>query len=113
MRRQSTNGTVAASEPAGAGFRLSREVWGLDWSRVLPFRLTDDGVGVHAGSFDTASRFVNAHYAELFEERADGPFATDVGGAAKARYYALAGDFFELRHDGRMVGLLVCRPTWR
>jgi hypothetical protein len=110
MDRQRANATVPVSEPAGAGFRLSRELWGLDWNRVLPVRLTDDGVSVHVGTFESASRFVTAHYAELFDEQGDGPFATDMGGAAKARYYALAGDFFELRDDGRMIGLLVCDP---
>jgi hypothetical protein len=90
---------------------LSRALWGLDWNRVLPCQLTEDGVRVEVSSFGKVSRFSSEHYAELFEEGPGTPFAAQTEGSAKARYFELAGDFFELTHKGVTIGVLVCDPV--
>ena len=96
----------------GAPGVLSRTLWDLDWAAHLPHRLTEDGVTVFWSSFDEALPFIRDHYAEIFHEGdGEAPFATREGGAAKARYYRAAGDFFEIKHEGRTVGLLIGTPV--
>ena len=90
--------------------RLSEQFWGIRWSQLLPRRMTDDGVLVEWSSFDRALPFIAESYAEIFEA----PPTTAPGSStsqAKARYYRAAGDFFEFRHEGRTVGLLVGTPV--
>lgn len=91
-------------------FRLSHALWGLDWSRVLPYELSDDGIEVESTSYDPAAAFVHEHYAALFDEDPSSPFRTRLGDGAKKRYYQLAADLFRFAHQGRTVGLLVCEP---
>jgi hypothetical protein len=90
---------------------LSQALWGLDWSRALPHELTADGVTVEASSFQRSLPFIRDHYAAIFEEDPGSPFSTDVTGPAKARWYQQMGDFFELREDGRTIGLLLGEPA--
>lgn len=86
---------------------LSRAVWGLDWSEHLPTELPGE-ITVHESHYDGALPFIREHYAAIFEEEANGPFSSSRVSEAKERYYRLAGDFFELRHAERTVGLMIC-----
>ena len=88
---------------------LSQALWGIDWSAALPYRKGPFEV-VHS-RFSAARTFVETHYATVFEEQ-QGPntFASDVS-STKARYYEIAGDFFEVRRDDSTIGLLVCTPS--
>jgi GNAT superfamily N-acetyltransferase len=88
---------------------LSNRLWGIDWSEHLPQALPGSVV-VEASSFDRALPFIQAHYAEIFQERADGPFATRLSGR-KERYYQIAGDFFEFVDGEKTVGLLLGTPV--
>src|SRR6185436_13954973 len=64
------------------------------------------GVTAHASSYDTALPFVRDHYAEIFQESADSPFAAGMG-SRKERYYRVAADFFEFKIAETTVGLLI------
>ena len=88
---------------------LSHALWGIDWNDRLPFQVGE--LVVMASRFEDARPFIQDSYGSVFEEDAgSGVFATDMS-SAKQRYYDLAGDFFEVRHGQRTVGLLVCTPT--
>jgi hypothetical protein len=88
---------------------MSRQLWGIDWASQLPF--DNAGFRVCSSSYDHAKGFVAAHYATVFEEHDNpSPFATDLT-PAKARYYQLFGDFFEVYYADEIVGLLICTPT--
>ncbi len=87
---------------------LSLQLWGVDWSQVLPFASGE--LGVELSSYERASAFVAAHYRAIFCEDERSPFSNSELSQAKARYYALA-DFFEVRRGGETVGLIVCNPS--
>lgn len=86
---------------------LSKTLWGLDWSAILPYTVID-GVVAHASSVDDSSAFIREHYATIFEDSGDSPFATSFA-AAKARYYELA-DFIQFRRGNEVVGLVIGVP---
>ncbi|HVR21403.1 MAG TPA: GNAT family N-acetyltransferase, partial [Polyangiaceae bacterium] len=88
---------------------LSSELWGIDWTRHVPFRL--GSVVVEASTYERAAPFVADHYRAIFEEDTSrSRFTSASPSARKARYYELFGDFFEFRADGRTVGLLAGTP---
>ncbi len=90
---------------------LVSNLWGIDWNRELPLTLTSDGISVEYGSFDSASSFIAAHYAQIFEQVSEtSVFAGGQVSAAKARYYHEVGDFFEFILERRTIGLLICTP---
>jgi ribosomal protein S18 acetylase RimI-like enzyme len=70
-----------------------------------------DGVTVHESSFDESLPFVRANYGKIFCEDAESPFAGTRLSDAKARYYRVAGDFFEFKAAGETVALLVGTPV--
>ena len=84
-------------------------LWGLDWSAVLPWTFGD--VTVEPGTFDEATRFMEAHYATCFPPAAGGlPFTADPMTPAKRRF-GEAMDVFLMRHEGGVIGLLMGHPT--
>jgi hypothetical protein len=90
---------------------LSETVWGLDWSKHLPAKLTDDGIVIQVSTYDEASPFIGDKFAAMFEEDpAASPFLQGKATDAKTRYYRLCADFFAFRHDESTVGVLVCNP---
>jgi ribosomal protein S18 acetylase RimI-like enzyme len=101
--------TIPEEEPGTSVRRLSKTLWDVDWSLLLPQSVTDDGVSVEWSCFERAAPFVRAHYAEIFEEAGGSPFDTRLEDA-KTRYYRAVGDFFEFVHEGRTVGLLIGTP---
>ncbi|HVU05294.1 MAG TPA: hypothetical protein VHE30_26280, partial [Polyangiaceae bacterium] len=104
--------TAVADEPVSARVArepLSRTLFGVDWSARLPIELAP-GIVAEASSYDRALPFIAAHYAEIFQETPDSPFATRVA-AKKERYYRLAADFFEFKEGRRTVGLFVCNAV--
>jgi hypothetical protein len=98
-------GDVAESEKP---VPLSKTLWGVDWTRHVPFRVGEFAAEV--SSYERAAPFVAQHYASIFEEQGRTRFSSGRLGSVKARYYEIAGDFFEFTTAGRTVGLLVCTP---
>lgn len=100
---------LVSDEAVGApSVPLSRTLWGVDWSRHMPFCVGE--FAAELSSYERAAPFVAQHYASIFEERGQSRFSSARLGAVKARYYEIAGDFFEFKTAGRTVGLLVCTP---
>jgi RimJ/RimL family protein N-acetyltransferase len=91
--------------------RLSQELWDLDWSRLLPLDV-GDGVTVTASSLEEALPFIQAHYAEIFEESPDDHrFWHEPMSQARVRYYQQVGDFFEFKRAGQTIGLMIGTVT--
>jgi ribosomal protein S18 acetylase RimI-like enzyme len=91
--------------------RLSEVMWDLDWSRLLPLDV-GDGVLVTASSLEEALPFIQAHYAEIFEECPDDHrFWREPMSPARVRYYQRVGDFFEFRRHQQTVGLMIGTPV--
>lgn len=88
--------------------RLSQTLWGLDWERVLPCTFSD-GFVARASSLAGSAEFVRDHYAAIFEQTSDSPFANDLS-EAKARYYELA-DFIQFVRGDSVVGLVIGAPS--
>lgn len=103
-----TNATCVTSTP-GPRAPLSQTLWGIDWRQALPYR--KGKLDVVSSQFGAARKFVEEHYRTVFEEQpGPNPFASDAS-LAKARYYEIAGDFFEVVRDDTTVGLLICTPS--
>jgi RimJ/RimL family protein N-acetyltransferase len=90
---------------------LSELFWSLDWNRHFPVELTDDGITVHASSYDAAHPFISEHSRAIFREDPNSAFSTTRLDARKADYYRRAGDFFEIRKEERTVGIVVGNPV--
>lgn len=91
--------------------KASRFLWGIDWAEWLPRDLTDDGIELHWSDIDSAMPFIEAHYAEIFEQDAErGRFFHEPFDGAKRRYYKTA-DVFEIKRAAYTVGLLIGAPS--
>jgi GNAT superfamily N-acetyltransferase len=99
--------TPAVDARKRASINASRRLWGLDWSRRLPWRLDD--VTVEWGSINEALPFVAERYAEIFGTD-DGRFFAEPMSEAKRRFCA-ESDVFLFRADGETVGLVLAHPT--
>lgn len=88
---------------------LSQRLWGLEWSRILPWQF--DSVEVVPGSFAEAMPFVEAHYAGIFKADGQGErFLSDPMTPAKLRF-GEEMDVFLMRSEGREVGVMMAHPT--
>ena len=85
---------------------LTEALWGLRWEEILPCQVTEDVV-VIASSFEESLPFIDAHYAEIFEDDGGGRFLRSRPSRARIRYYQTVGDFFEFKTSGRTVALLI------
>lgn len=88
----------------------SKVLWGIDWSDHLPVTLPGTDIVVVASSYDQALPFIREHYAAIFQEDPSSPFVTKVT-PQKARYYRVAGDFFEFKDGEETIGLFVGTPV--
>jgi RimJ/RimL family protein N-acetyltransferase len=86
----------------------SSRIWGLDWSRELPW--TIDGVGIELGSFDDALPFMEEHYASIFGADATERFFVEPMTEAKRRFCDDM-DVFVFRAEARTVGVCTAHPT--
>jgi len=103
----------ATPEPPPSGrlesaprMQLSETLWGIRWGDLLPQQVTRD-VTVVASSFDQALPFIEVNYSTIFEDEGDARFFNPQSPTLKARYYRIAGDFFEFKQGPRTVGLLI------
>jgi acetyltransferase (GNAT) family protein len=87
---------------------LSMRLWGLDWSRILPWTI-DDAVSVDPGSFEQALPFMQEHYGEIFGG-GEGRFLAEPMTEAKRRFCAEM-DILFFRANGAAVGIFIGHPT--
>lgn len=85
---------------------MSRRLWDLDWSEVLPWRFDD--VTVEYGTFEDAASFVAAHHATIFG--APDRFLVEPATPARQRFWSEM-DVFVFRAEDRVVGLCAGHPT--
>jgi hypothetical protein len=85
---------------------LSEALWGIRWEELLPQQVTRD-VTVVASSYDQALPFIDANYSTIFEDEGENRFFNSQSPTLRARYYRMAGDFFEFKQEQRTVGLLI------
>src|SRR3954467_14883546 len=101
---------VPQPEPATAPESLSHRLWGIDWKAYFPFRLSDR-ITVDTTDYETVGRFSAQYFPRIYGlDPAASPFLVSDNTEARARYYALAGDFFVFRDGGRAVGVFVGTP---
>jgi ribosomal protein S18 acetylase RimI-like enzyme len=91
--------------------KLSELYWNLDWARLFPIVLTEDGITARWSNYDASLPFIREHYKAIFHEDVNSAFSTTRLSAQKADYYRLAGDFFEVREGERTIGLFVGTPV--
>jgi hypothetical protein len=88
--------------------RMSERLWGLDWTKVLPWQIGD--VTIEWGSYDDVLDFLREHGERL----SDGPerrFLVEEMTEAKRRFFADT-DVFVMRHaSGRVVGFWGGHPS--
>lgn len=92
---------------AAPSMSLSRRLWDLDWSAVLPWVFDD--VTVEYGTYDDARPFVAEHYPSIFGDATANFFAEGMT-EAKARFWREM-DVFLFRHEGRTVGMTAGHPS--
>jgi hypothetical protein len=95
--------TVRAERPTS----LSQRLWGLEWSKELPWQL--DGCTVEHGTFADALPFMGEHYGRIFGWEPD-RFHVEQMSEAKRRF-GDEMDVFVFRADGKTVGVAAGHPT--
>lgn len=105
-------GALAAPRPGTPHVRgpsLSTQIWGFDWSRVLPFHFEE--VTVDLGTFAEAVPFVTEHYGKFFgNEDESVKFLREPMTEAKRRFSELS-DVFMFRAERRIIGIMIAHPT--
>jgi RimJ/RimL family protein N-acetyltransferase len=107
---QTAGAETGSASRSNASRSLSRELWQMDWDRLLPLELPSGGIVASYSSFERSKSFIEKYYASIFQEDDRSPFSTCKVNDAKARYYALTGDFVEFSHRDRVVGLFIGMP---
>jgi ribosomal protein S18 acetylase RimI-like enzyme len=88
---------------------LSERLWGLDWSRVLPWAF--DGVAVEHATYEQALPFITEHYPSIFATRDySARFVVEPMTPAKRRFGAEM-DVFLVRADGHTGGVFMGHPS--
>lgn len=88
---------------------LSAQLWGLDFSALLPRTVSSDGTQATLGDLGRIRSFLTESFPSLTEE-ALGNRSPAFVSDAKRRYIATTCDLMELRHDGKTVGAIVGAP---
>ena len=86
---------------------LSQRLWGLDWSRELPWAF--DGATLEHGTFDDALPFMEEHYPRIFGVESERFFFEGMTDAK--RRFGDELDVFVFRSEGRTVGVATGHPT--
>jgi len=88
---------------------LSKKLWDLDWSRILPW--TFEEVTVEAGTFEEALPFIAENYARIFgTEDGQARFLVEPMTPAKRRF-GLEMDVFLFRVEGKTIGVVMAHPS--
>jgi hypothetical protein len=95
---------AASRGPSGT---LSMRLWGLDWSKVLPWSF--DGATLESGTFDDAFPFMEEHYARIFGVEPERFFVEGMTDAK--RRFGDEQDVFVFRKEGKTIGVATGHPT--
>lgn len=88
---------------------LSKKLWDLDWSRILPWSFEE--VTVESGTFDDALPFIAENYARIFgTEDGQSRFLVEAMTTAKRRFGAEM-DVFLFRAEGKTIGVVMSHPS--
>jgi len=101
------DGPPSEVRPKVVNAKLSERLWGLDWSRHLPW--TFAGVAVEEGRSADALRFVAEHYRNIFGDGGD-RFLCEEMTVAKRRFWEEM-DIFLFAFEGRTVGICAGHPS--
>jgi hypothetical protein len=88
---------------------LSRQLWGLDWNRLTPWKFDD--VDVEMGTIADALPFMAEHYGGIFGSGDEAArFLHEPMTPAKMRFSELS-DVFLFRSEQRLFGIMLAHPT--
>jgi hypothetical protein len=99
--RESGVSSVQARQP------LAERVWGLDWSRELPWSFDD--ATLEMGSFEDALPFMEEHYAGIFGVEHDRFYVE--GMTEQKRRFGREMDVFIFRSEGKTIGVVTAHPS--
>lgn len=89
---------------------LSTQLWGLDFSALLPRTVSSDGAQATIGELARIRCFLSETFPWLTEEALGNRSPSTSVSDAKRRYIATTCDLIELRHEGKTVGAIVGAP---
>lgn len=87
--------------------KLSRLIFGLDWTKHLPVTWGDFSLEVsNFEEFDELKRSTNSFL--ITNENGNAAFLRDKDAVHKDNYLKYASDFFTLRHREQVIGAIIC-----
>ena len=91
--------------------RLSQEIFGLDWSRILPFRVESADAWILAADHAEVTAFLSEHARTLLGPGGSGSVLGFDSGSRKGAYCDRVADAFKIVRDGSTIGVLVAEPS--
>ncbi|MEW6055688.1 MAG: GNAT family N-acetyltransferase [Bdellovibrionota bacterium] len=102
---------LSAQEPKAEPARsLACKLWGVDWTRHYPVRLTSSATVVEATSFGQVAEFLKQNIQAIYRSnQEDQAFLFSGQHAAKSAFYEECSDSFVFRsqQDGRVIGVFI------
>lgn len=90
----------------------SERLFGINWQKILPVPLTEDGVSLHAATFEETDAFTKANLKIFYRtDPANSLFAAYSPNASRETYYRDNSDGFIFKHEGKTVGIVTAQPT--
>lgn len=87
--------------------RMTQIVWGLEWGNFFPLSLGD--YELSASSFEEFTELKNSNNSFLItSEKSNESFVKDISSASKEEYLKSVSDFFTIKKDGEVIGVVVC-----
>jgi hypothetical protein len=92
--------------------KLSKRIWGLDWSNYFPLPLGTSGVIAKNIESTEYFNFIG-HYGNLILSQSGRsfPFYSETISDAKSKYFAEISDCFGFFSEGRLIGVYVLSVT--
>lgn len=86
---------------------MTEIVWGLDWKNHLPLNLGNyELVQSDFNEFSALKKLPNSFF--ITAESTNDSFVKDTASVSKEEYLKLVSDFFTIKKDGEVVGVVVC-----
>ena len=91
--------------------RLSEEIFGLDWNRILPFRVESAAAEILPADSAEVAGFLAENASTLLGSRGSGSVIGFDPGPRKRDYCDRVADGFKVVREGRTVGVVVAEPS--
>ena len=95
----------------GESFRLSQQMWALDWSRHFPVCLPTSKLSVEEVNYQQAQDFMRKSASQVIGQQGQWFQSSAESPELKRKYFEIACDAFGFWRNREMVGLFIGNPT--